>query len=150
RTGTRLHRAPWRPLRPHTWSPRRGAEDGGKPADRVRHPRGDARSRAIRRAGRGTADVSTNGDAGRLRSPTSPKEPDDEMGGGVLLRTRARPERTRRPRRSVIDVLTHPGLARLHPTFGHPESERRLEVLLAAFPEARDGPPAPSEALERV
>jgi acetoin utilization deacetylase AcuC-like enzyme len=72
------------------------------------------------------------------------------MGGGVLFRTRARAERPRRQSRSTIDVLTHPALARLHPTFGHPESERRLEVLLAAFPDARKGKPADGAALERV
>jgi acetoin utilization deacetylase AcuC-like enzyme len=41
-------------------------------------------------------------------------------------------------------------LARLHPTFGHPESERRLQVLLEAFRDARHGSPAPRSALERV
>src|SRR5439155_26600207 len=41
-------------------------------------------------------------------------------------------------------------LARLHPTFGHPESEERLQVLLRAFPDAREGSAAPREALERV
>jgi len=38
----------------------------------------------------------------------------------------------------------------LHPTFGHPESEARIGVLLAAFPDARAGTPAPRAALERV
>jgi len=38
----------------------------------------------------------------------------------------------------------------LHPTFGHPESEERLQVLLQAFRDAREGTPAPREALERV
>jgi acetoin utilization deacetylase AcuC-like enzyme len=72
------------------------------------------------------------------------------MGGGVLLRPRARPERARRPSRSAIEVLTHPALARLHPTFGHPESEQRLQVLLDAFPQAQHGKPAERTALERV
>jgi acetoin utilization deacetylase AcuC-like enzyme len=74
------------------------------------------------------------------------------MGGGVHLRPRPRPQRAGRPRRSArqIDVVTHPALARLHPTFGHPESEERLAVLLDAFPDARAGKPAPHRALERV
>jgi acetoin utilization deacetylase AcuC-like enzyme len=72
------------------------------------------------------------------------------MGGGVVLRPRARVERPRRPRRRAIDVVTHPALARLHPTFGHPESEQRLAVLLDAFPDAREGKPADRAALERV
>jgi acetoin utilization deacetylase AcuC-like enzyme len=72
------------------------------------------------------------------------------MGGGVRLRARARPQRTRRPRGRTIDVVTNPALAQLHPTFGHPESEERLEVLLRAFPDAREGSAAPREALERV
>jgi acetoin utilization deacetylase AcuC-like enzyme len=38
----------------------------------------------------------------------------------------------------------------LHPTFGHPESEQRLAVLLEAFPDAREGKPAERSALERV
>jgi acetoin utilization deacetylase AcuC-like enzyme len=72
------------------------------------------------------------------------------MGGGVRLRARAGTERPRRPARGAIDVLTHPALARLHPTFGHPESEQRLIVLLDAFPDARHGRPAKRTALERV
>src|SRR6266851_4070681 len=56
------------------------------------------------------------------------------------------------PRRSrpPIDVLTHPALARLHPTGGHPESSERLAVLLEAFPDAREGHAAERTALERV
>ena len=58
----------------------------------------------------------------------------------------------RRLRRSYppIDVLTHPALARLHPTFGLPESPDRLEALLAAFPAAREGRAAARTAVERV
>jgi len=74
------------------------------------------------------------------------------MGGGVHLRTQARAERPRRPSRSArgIDLVTHPALARLHPTFGHPESQERLEVLLEAFPDARQGRAADRTAVERV
>jgi hypothetical protein len=42
---------------------------------------------------------------------------------------------------SAIDVLTHPALARLHPTFGHPESPERLASLLDAFPSGPKGGP---------
>ncbi|MFL6020586.1 MAG: histone deacetylase [Gaiellaceae bacterium] len=38
----------------------------------------------------------------------------------------------------------------MHPTFGHPESEERLAVLLDAFPAAREASAARREALERV
>jgi acetoin utilization deacetylase AcuC-like enzyme len=72
------------------------------------------------------------------------------MGGGVRFRPGARPQRSRRPDRGAIEFVTHPALARLHPTFGHPESEERLQVLLRAFPDAREGKAAPREALERV
>ena len=67
-------------------------------------------------------------------------------------RTRARLAPTRRARRrgSAIEVLTHPALARLHPTFGHPEAPERIGVLLDAFPDARESRPATREALERV
>ena len=56
------------------------------------------------------------------------------------------PHRSRPP----IDVLTHPALAQLHPTFGHPDSPERLEVLLEAFPDAREGRAAERSAAERV
>jgi acetoin utilization deacetylase AcuC-like enzyme len=72
------------------------------------------------------------------------------MGGGVRFRPRARTERPRRQNRRAIEVVSHPALARLHPTFGHPESEERVAVLLDAFPDARVGKPAPRAALERV
>src|SRR3954447_720140 len=72
------------------------------------------------------------------------------MGGGVHFRTGARAQRPRRSRGRAIDVVTHSALARLHPTFGHPESEERLAVLLDAFPDAREGKPADAAALERV
>ncbi|MFL6039166.1 MAG: histone deacetylase, partial [Gaiellaceae bacterium] len=49
-----------------------------------------------------------------------------------------------------MDVVSHPALTRLHPTFGHPESEERLAVLLDAFPAAREASAARREALERV
>jgi acetoin utilization deacetylase AcuC-like enzyme len=53
------------------------------------------------------------------------------VGGGVFFPRPARARRGRRPGGSPIDVLTHPALARLHPTGGHPERPERLAVLLA-------------------
>jgi acetoin utilization deacetylase AcuC-like enzyme len=41
-----------------------------------------------------------------------------------------------------MELVSHGALAELHPTFGHPESTERLRVLLAAFPEFREGQPA--------
>jgi acetoin utilization deacetylase AcuC-like enzyme len=37
-----------------------------------------------------------------------------------------------------VEVVSHPALAELHPTFGHPESTDRLSVLLDAFPVFRE------------
>jgi acetoin utilization deacetylase AcuC-like enzyme len=55
------------------------------------------------------------------------------VGGGVLLPRTARTRRRRRAREGtrVIDVLTHPALARLHPTGAHPDRPERIAVLLA-------------------
>jgi acetoin utilization deacetylase AcuC-like enzyme len=53
------------------------------------------------------------------------------VGGGVFFPRTARPRRSRRAGRSAIDVLTHPALARLHPTGSHPERPERLAALLA-------------------
>jgi acetoin utilization deacetylase AcuC-like enzyme len=52
------------------------------------------------------------------------------VGGGVFLPRTARARRRGRASRCAIDVLTHPALARLHPTGGHPERPERLSVLL--------------------
>jgi acetoin utilization deacetylase AcuC-like enzyme len=41
-----------------------------------------------------------------------------------------------------VEVVSHPALAELHPTFGHPESTERLAVLLQAFPDYREAGPA--------
>ncbi|HYZ77194.1 MAG TPA: histone deacetylase [Gaiellaceae bacterium] len=39
-----------------------------------------------------------------------------------------------------MDLVSHPALARLHPTFGHPESPERLAALLEAFDYVEAGP----------
>jgi len=48
-----------------------------------------------------------------------------------------------------MELVSHPALAELHPTFGHPESTERLRVLLDAFPEFREGRPATEEEVGR-
>jgi acetoin utilization deacetylase AcuC-like enzyme len=49
-----------------------------------------------------------------------------------------------------MKVLSHPDIARLHPTGVHPESQRRLDVLLAAFPDYEQGRAATAPEIERV
>jgi acetoin utilization deacetylase AcuC-like enzyme len=53
------------------------------------------------------------------------------VGGGVFFPRPARARWSRQQGGRPIDVLTHPALARLHPTGGHPERPERLAVLLA-------------------
>jgi acetoin utilization deacetylase AcuC-like enzyme len=48
-----------------------------------------------------------------------------------------------------VDVVSHPDMARLHPTGGHPESPRRLEVLLEKFDGAVAAEPAGVGDIER-
>jgi acetoin utilization deacetylase AcuC-like enzyme len=48
-----------------------------------------------------------------------------------------------------VDVLTHPDLARLHPTGQHPESARRIEVLLESVGEWEAAAAASVEDIER-
>ena len=48
-----------------------------------------------------------------------------------------------------IELFSHPLLAELHPTFGHPESTERLAVLLAAFPDTVKGREATEEEVRR-
>jgi acetoin utilization deacetylase AcuC-like enzyme len=47
-----------------------------------------------------------------------------------------------------MDVISHPGFARLHPTGNHPESQARIEVLHAALP-FRECHPAAEEDILR-
>jgi len=48
-----------------------------------------------------------------------------------------------------VDIVSHPALAELHPTYGHPESTERLAVLLQAFPDYREAGPATLEDVQR-
>jgi acetoin utilization deacetylase AcuC-like enzyme len=48
-----------------------------------------------------------------------------------------------------VELISHPALAELHPTFGHPESTERLDVLLRAFPDFREAGPAKVEDVLR-
>jgi acetoin utilization deacetylase AcuC-like enzyme len=48
-----------------------------------------------------------------------------------------------------VEVVTHPDLVRLHPTGHHPDTPRRLEVLLGSIEEWREAEPAAREQVER-
>jgi acetoin utilization deacetylase AcuC-like enzyme len=48
-----------------------------------------------------------------------------------------------------VEVLSHPDLVRLHPTGHHPDTPRRLEVLLEALPRWSEAGPAGDEQIER-
>lgn len=52
----------------------------------------------------------------------------------------------------MIDAISHPSLARLHPTasHGHPECEHRLHVILEATGDVIEGRPATREQIESV
>jgi acetoin utilization deacetylase AcuC-like enzyme len=49
----------------------------------------------------------------------------------------------------VIEVVTHPDLVRLHPTGHHPDTPRRLEVLLGSIEQWVEAEPATREQVER-
>jgi acetoin utilization deacetylase AcuC-like enzyme len=57
---------------------------------------------------------------------------------------------SREARDRPIDVLTHPDLARLHPTGEHPERQERLAVLLEHFDGWTEGRAATEEELRLV
>ena len=46
-----------------------------------------------------------------------------------------------------MEVVSHPGFARLHPTGGHPESQGRIESLHARFPYRECGPASEADIL---
>jgi acetoin utilization deacetylase AcuC-like enzyme len=48
-----------------------------------------------------------------------------------------------------VELVSHPALAELHPTFGHPESTERLAVLLQAFPGYREAGAASVDDVQR-
>jgi acetoin utilization deacetylase AcuC-like enzyme len=48
-----------------------------------------------------------------------------------------------------VDVVSHPDMARLHPTGSHPENGRRLEVLLDAAGDWVEAAPASPDDIER-
>jgi acetoin utilization deacetylase AcuC-like enzyme len=48
-----------------------------------------------------------------------------------------------------VEVLTHPDMVRLHPTGQHPDTPRRLEVLLDAIEDWIEAEPATREQVER-
>jgi acetoin utilization deacetylase AcuC-like enzyme len=48
-----------------------------------------------------------------------------------------------------VEVITHPELVRLHPTGHHPDSPRRLEVLLDSLEDWKEAGPASPSQIER-
>src|SRR5437763_5136486 len=106
----------------------RGAERAARPLGRRR--RGAARPGADRRARERRAD--------ERAAPLLPRR----TGSG------GRRPRGARRRGAPIDCVSHPALARLHPTFGHPEAPERLAALLDAF-EVVEAAPASAADLER-
>jgi acetoin utilization deacetylase AcuC-like enzyme len=46
-----------------------------------------------------------------------------------------------------MEVVSHPGFSRLHPTGGHPESQARIEALHARFPFVECGPATEEDVL---
>src|SRR5690348_11318046 len=112
---------------------------------------GRARRRGRRRPRRARAVGRRRRSSARARGARGPCERRADERAAALLsrrcRTRAR-RVTRAARRDrQIDVLTHPALARLHPTGHHPENPARLEALLRHFPDAREGRAATEEEL---
>src|SRR5579864_1447370 len=86
-----------------------------------------------RRARRRRVERGGTDDAARPRAHRRARERRPHERAAALLprRPRARRQEPRRARRDrPIDVLTHPALARLHPTGSHPERRERLAVLL--------------------
>jgi acetoin utilization deacetylase AcuC-like enzyme len=70
------------------------------------------------------------------------------VGRGVLPHAGLGPESAGRPARALIELVSHPALAELHPTEPHVESRERLLALLDAF-EVVEGLPASREQVER-
>src|SRR5216117_3426731 len=126
------------------------AAHGSLVEQRPRRPRGDSRHRPLGARAVGCRDAN----AARPRADRSARQRrSHERAAPLLPRWTGATEpqhRRARSRGSAIDVLTHPALARLHPTFGHPEAPERIGVLLDAFPDAREGRPASHAAIERV
>jgi acetoin utilization deacetylase AcuC-like enzyme len=74
------------------------------------------------------------------------------VGGGVILRRRARagtPRRAAGRGGVAIEVVSHADLARLHPAPNHPESPERLTVLHERFPGFAAAAPATDADVER-
>ena len=119
----------------------------------VRLAGGGAGGRTFLGAEGGIAALPANRDDGRLCPSPLPRRPSATMGGGVLTRGVVGPRQPRRQTRGargrLMEVVSNAALARLHPTSHHPESPRRLEVLLDAVEEWRDCGPATVEQVER-
>ncbi len=85
-------------------------------------------------------------------APLSPRRSVPSMGGGVRSPLRLGHESdgraAGRPRGVAIEVFTHPDMVRLHPTGHHPDTPRRLEVLLEAIPNWSEAAKATVEQIE--
>src|SRR4051794_22957167 len=106
----------------------------------------DARTRT--RSGRPHAGADLAPAQPRRRRRARERPPHERAAAVLPRRTSAGRTFARRdPRDRQIDLLTHPALARLHPTDDHPERPERLAVLLDAFPDWREGRAATDEEL---
>src|SRR3954452_1425101 len=104
-----------------------------------------------RRPGRARALAAGGQHALRPRGARLARERRADERAAPLLPARSRPSRRRVARRArpdrPIDLLTHPALARLHPTGHHPERPERLGVLLEHFSSWAEGRPATEDEL---
>ena len=129
--GAGLHRAARRPVRPHPRRARRRPEDGGRACSpstarsRRRSPPGASRPiaddlRLYRRvAPDGRRRAAARARSARSRTGSAARRRRRELG-----LERARPAARRaRLTEAVIEIVSHPAFATLHPTGGHPESQ---------------------------
>ena len=150
RAGARLHRAARRPVRPPSRRARGGAEDRGRPAQPLPTLEAALADGRFEAQSRGAAALPANRNARRLRPSPSPAGPSTNLGGGVTARRQLGSRATRRPARGAhVEVVSHPDLARLHPTGPYPESPARLAVLLRNLGSWREASPAADADVER-
>ena len=149
--GSGLHRPPRRPVRQAPRCEGRRPEDGGVAPRRVRHAGGDARRRQVLGAAGGVAPLPANSHDGRLCPSPLPSQSNSQLGRGVH---HCSVVGAREPGRAVrgcrlVEIVSHPALAELHPTEHHPESPRRLAALLEAVGPFTEAEPATVEQVER-
>ena len=156
RAGARLHRAPRRPVRQAPGrARRRGRRRRPRCSRQLRDARGGARRRALRRRGGRAAPLPADRDARRLgAAAAAPRQAAVDWGGGAALARELGAGRARRAAADdggAVDVLSHPALARLHPTGPPPRAagaaRGRSSTRSAA---TRKGGTATPEQLERA